>query len=507
MKTDYSADVARLYETCRHCGGVVSERYVVQAGVVVERLTPPRSAREAFSVLSALNLLNTAVKQPLGRSLVGYGYIKGMASAMYVWLARRRLEHVSQYYDAAADVVYFRVLGVQLSFHHVPLYEEMRLLLGVANVEVQQWDGLRLQLVALPLYLMANTAVVRVCDGEEQRVRQRLLHFRKPDFESAEDRRLSLGTLRRIRLPVLPRLVEGKGLLSEDKMVSLRLALRFNLWHTSWCTLYRRKDGRLHRLMRYDGHNYLELMHFLVGCTPNVYFRPRASLTVGKLYHLSPRKRVSALSPSEYVMCVAQNSYLVSDGHYSNLLLTYGIALYLARLFPALRFVSTLSYCRRSVHRVCYTYRRLLRVPERSPSRRLKVWLPVDPEGLLRHFSAERLPPTLVREYLDAEDYYQEFEPVWHRGLVGICAYRWHHILKPEYERIDMVNYHARVMRPDGKWAVFSLNEERFITEFVYDRIWFDPVSSIVYGSVAGSTEVLYRFFGRRPRWLVSVGW
>ena len=56
---------------------------MVQAGVVVERLFPPDSARSALCILAALNLLNASVKQPWGARMVTYAYIKGMASCMF----------------------------------------------------------------------------------------------------------------------------------------------------------------------------------------------------------------------------------------------------------------------------------------------------------------------------------------------------------------------------------------------------------------------------------------
>lgn len=492
MQPDYSAEVGRLYANCLDHALPLNEEYTLRAGLTVERLFPPTTAGEAFQILAALNLLNAVVKQPWGRSLVGYAYIKGMAAHMLQWLIRHPVDGVSPYWDAVDRIVYFSVWGVQLSFHYIPMTEELLACIAEACLPRQRWVGIQLQKIAVEVYLLA-VGDDRPYDVHEERyVRHVLTHCwlppgeepqQEPQQPQLEERYPDLGS----QQPCMP--------FCEDKMLSLHTALHFHIWRQGAFTLWRRKDCRPMPVVRYDGTNYSAAMNYLLACEPRIPQRPRKRLIKGALYYVSPKKHITCMNRASYVLCLTQNSYLRTEQGYRNLCITYGIARYLGLLYPTMKFITTLNINHLSEQRVFYSYNELCRVPLLSPARMLKVWMVIDTKNLLDDFSTDMLPQALVDDYLQAEDYYQEFEIVHDsRGRKGIVAYRRHTILPTAYRDIQLHNYHAHVLGDNGRWAIFSLNREHFTTGFIYSHIWYDGFRAAIMGMVDGMEQVIYAF-------------
>ena len=508
MNEDYSAEVRRVYELRDGTNEEIHERYIWQAAMVVERLFPPRNARETFSVLIALNLLNAAVKLPVGEECVSYSYIKGMAACLFLSLARRPQSGVHVYMNVKEQVTYFRVLGVQISFHHLPLYLEIRKILTRVNLDPQHWDGLRLQEIAMSLYLMGNPQVERIDDERMNAIRYKLLHFRKPRLKTLNCQQPNtdicqpLYSLRcpRIRIPrqwPAPPFESERGKLvyQEHSLLSLYTAIRFNIWKSDRFVLYRRRDHRMYRVIRYDGNNYGEVMRYLTEWNPRLNRRKKSSLKIGRLYHVTPQMRIRVLGPYQHLQLISQNNYLCCGSEYRNLCVTYGIATFLASRFPSLRFVSVLNCNRIRTRRRRYTLEGLLSLPSRSRAREMKVWLIEDVNQELRSFDISQFPWGLVHEYLLAEDYYRDYEITRCGSLRGIRAFSCHQLLPPMFEQVIIRNQYARVKELGGKWAVYSLGGERFVSGFIYDRIWYDEEIAAVCGSVNGRLVVLYRFY------------
>lgn len=494
MTSDYSADVRRLYESCYNCGQPLNEEYVLRAGIVVERLFPPSTARDTFVVLAALNLLNAAVKLPWGSRVVTYGYIKGMASCLMLHILEHPVEGVRVYFDDQEHVAYFKAMGVQISFHYIPIYRDLAVWMPEMTCERQQWAGMQLQRIAVDLFRLAVSDDVLYSYSDEQYVRHVMLNFRRPFLPHSPD------------LPVryIPKIRGQKGLDpidDEDKMQSLAIALSFNIWRLDDFVLWRRKDYKIMPVMRYDGKNYDRLMDYLLCGNTRIYRRPRSTLEVGKLYYVSPQMQICCINRSNYIQRLCQNNYVVVGNRFCNLLITYGIARYLAFLHPTLKFVCTLNYNRLCEHRVYYTYNELQRLPLPSPARMLKVWLVVDTNNLLDGFDAATLPQSLIDDYLQTEEYYQEFEVFTNaNGLQGLIAYRGHILLEARYRCIHLYNYHAHVQGLNGLWAIYSLGSEKFSTGFVYNSIWYDKGNASIMACRGRKTVVIYRFRVRQMK-------
>ena len=450
----------------------ITPKLVFQAAFIVEELFPPKDADEAFSILTALNLLNAAVKLPWGSKLTTYGYVKGFAACLFTAQAYLQLPSVAIYWDKQEDVAYFRIHGVQISFHHVTRFADFIEVLPLVNHTPQQWDGLRLQLVGAELFLMANT----------------------PKQCSPQDKKYLKYTMQNFAPPDLSELKRQNRTRYANGYAMLRLVLNFNIWRSDLFILHRRKDHRDFPVMRYDGQNYRELMMFLTDKHPQVSQRSRKTLTAGRLYYITPQMRISSLQVSRYILCLTQNNYLRIGHTLYNLCLSYSMARYLSMLFPTLLFVNTLNYNRLKSAQKYYACKDIATVPLDSEARRLKVWMAVDIRGQLQDFDTSTLPAWLVNDYVNTEEYYQKFEFTYHNNHFGILAYRQFRLLPPIYKRIFITNYYAQVTRDDGKIAIYSLHEERFVSGFVYDRVWYDNIHCAILGLCNGETTIIYQF-------------
>ncbi|WP_304379543.1 hypothetical protein, partial [uncultured Parabacteroides sp.] len=77
---------------------------------------------------------------------------------------------------------------------------------------------------------------------------------------------------------------------------SLDLALNFDFSKSTKFELYRRKDNRSFRFIRYDGKNYDELYEFLQDKDNSVLIPPSKRLYPGKLYNVNGKNKFQAIS-------------------------------------------------------------------------------------------------------------------------------------------------------------------------------------------------------------------
>lgn len=453
---DMGHAVRRIYYS-GEVATVPTRQHMQVALDTIARCYLPSDAHDTFALLAALNLLNAIIKLPWGRSVLTYSYIKTTVAQLYDYLATYPVAGVSIYHDADKRITYFSVMGVQVSFHYVNFTHAPRHL-GTR----QTWDGIRLQLIGVELLELA-------------------LSLLRP--RTMATTQVILSTQAKAR----PHHEPGDG--------SLALALSFNLWRTEACTLFRRRDQRPLRVMRFTGSNETELNSFLKGSHNLIPTRPHHELFAGIHYTVGSQMRIVAIHPRDYIRLLCQYNHLISGKQHCNLLLTYGLARHLTRCIPTLRFVCTLITNRISIRNRVFTHAMLCRVPLNSRMRRLKVWMPYDPNYVLQHFDIGELPQNLVDEYMATEDYYEDYEIIERQGLKGLYAYRRHHLLPPVYLDIVVRNFHAYVQRADGRWAIYSLGRECFVTDFIYSRIWYDRRRGIIYGNVGSTPTVIYQFF------------
>ena len=441
----------------------ISVEMAIRAKELALKHFPPRNLDEVFVTLTSLNLLNAYVKLPGKYSVANYTYIKGVAGMLFDYIDDHPIKGISIYNNDREHVTYFRIYGLQISFHYV-IFQKKK---SHRMHRPQTWDGLRLQLVSPEIFLMATS---------------RMTVPRQPSLPFTKLR--SICGLGDRPLPA-----------RENMRDSFVWSMRFDITKASSFLLYRRKDDVTISFIRYDGSNFsrivgkLRLWNKLIP-VPKEIVMPRQ-----RLLFVCPQLRIYPLLPDHYTDILARNNYLVVNNKYYNLLLSYKLALYIAERYPSVRFVSTLNANRAKVKTRIYGYRGLLSVPNGSYSRSLKVWLPIDKKKVLTTLSMHHIPKCLLDDYEETEDYYQEYEITFKNGLKGLFAYRRHHILKPKYRDIVINHYHASIQNEDGMWALYSLLGERFKTGFCYDSINFDKEKYIVYGQIGKVDEVLYSFF------------
>ena len=112
--------------------------------------------REVFLYLSAINLLNAAIKQAEYKKELGYGFIKGTALlAAKIIITRYRYNDIRYYYDMVDKCLYIDVYGVVFSFHNI--LEDPLIIETAAKSEKIVWPEIRLQRIATPLFELAKS--------------------------------------------------------------------------------------------------------------------------------------------------------------------------------------------------------------------------------------------------------------------------------------------------------------------------------------------------------------
>ena len=489
--------------------GSVSEAYALKAAAVVEDGFPPQTADDVYRLTAALNLLNAVAKQPFGNLVTSYPYIKGMAACLFLWLLYHPLEHVDIYWNPEAQLTYFRIYGRQFSFHYVPLLSSYQSVMQQRQLQEILWDGVQRQRIAVKLFDEAAGCLPRLPRRRQRALRQLMTGF---GLQQLMDRISSMKQVEQlVQKDELLRQTDNSNLrrrnwttgkgemngpmpnISSWKWRSMSLALKFNPWRVESFELTRRGDSWKVRVARYDGCNYADVVRTIAGNRPELFPSPDIRLVRGHHYFLRRSNwRWKNLTILRCLLLLAHYNYLTVEGQRYNLCITYALACHLGQQFPKLRFLNVLNYSRMTVHRRLYTYRALLSVPPRSKSRCLKVWMVVDREFLLRDFDLGSLPPLLWRQYASAPDYYQFFQRVEHRGRVGLVAYSRFHLLRTVYADIHVSGHYAQVMNDEGKWAIYSLMKERFESDFIYDRIWYDHERFAVMALVDGQPVVIH---------------
>lgn len=108
-----------------------------------------------FRVLSALNLLNAAIKDKRWKRQLSYGFIKGRASMLFdQWIANP-VEGVAVYYSREERAVFFEVDGVVFSYHCIRLSEGIRSFIQSPKNRPIEWAGIRLQKIPVELLDLA----------------------------------------------------------------------------------------------------------------------------------------------------------------------------------------------------------------------------------------------------------------------------------------------------------------------------------------------------------------
>lgn len=468
----------------------LQRQHVAVAEELVLRLFPPSDTMTTFQLLAALNLLNAAVKTPWGREMVGYDFIKGYAGLLFQHVNEQHIPDVDTYWDKTSHIAYFRVYGVQISFHYIIMSKALVRMMPQINTRSQKWTGQQLQHIAVEVFLLACPTAMESqyhLDGPVRKV-----------FFSSPLRKRRKRFLRKIPMGERGTKKHFPTPTFEHGVQALSIALRFNIWRTDCFTLYSKRNNRALRVIRFDGNNHQQLNDFLRQRYSYVCDREKQTLTIGKHYFVSPQLHIIRVSPSRYVRLLTHHCFLMHRDRCWNLCITYEIALWLSLRYPRLYFVNILNANREIVRTRYYRYASLLRVPAHSKARCMRIWMVVDNHWDLQDFDIKMLPASLIEGYLRSKEFWNTYQVVRHKNLYGIYAHCRYHLLDTVYPDILIRNNYAVVMRSDGKKAIYSLCLERFVTDFQFDRFWFDIPNFTLYGVSNNSHTVIFRLMPQK---------
>lgn len=517
--------------------------YAALAAIVVEQGFPPVDQQDVLRTVTALNLLNAIIKQPDGRRLTSYHYIKGMVACLFVWLLYHPQEGVEIDWDSEEDITYICVGGTQYSFHYVPLVRHYVRLTNRQGLTPQTWDGEQRQLIAAELLCSAldrqmpvmeeeetEELLVMMCrynlrqvinrinalDGVEPIVRElppEQVASRQQMDTLREKRQQGIQQIKQLHTFVerhLPHPHSSRAKYGGWKqqaapwkdnpkyrpLYDLTIALKFSGWWEEEMELSRDSDSHCYQVVRYTGNNYRHLVSSLVNGRPLYYIRPERLMRKGWHYFIQRTNwQWTHMTYTRYLLMKAHYNYVTIEGKSHNLCITYGLARYLACAYPKLRFINVLNFTRFKVHRKVYSNQDLKRVPLYSKARQLKVWMVADPLLLLGNLDVESLPKQLIADYVAAPDYNDFFRIVHRNGRVGLLAYSRYHLLPPIYRQIQLYGHYAHVMNEEGKWADYSLLLEEFETDFIFDKIYYDPYLYVVIGCLGNDQVILHDMF------------
>ena len=133
----------------------IDENVVDEAMGVINKINVT-DANSLFYFLSAINLLNAAIKTEKYKSRLFYEFIKTRVSAVADCVLKNATSFYDSklYYDKNQKCLYFEVYGVIFSFHQIK--ETKQILIVAANNPPITWTGIRLQRIAQNIFLFAK---------------------------------------------------------------------------------------------------------------------------------------------------------------------------------------------------------------------------------------------------------------------------------------------------------------------------------------------------------------
>ncbi len=384
---------------------------ILLAADVIENRFPPKNLEDVMSLLASLNLLNAAVKMPIGKGVTTYSYIKGHVGLLFIWLLDHPVEGVDIYYDNEESLTYFKVPGYQFSFHQVPLLAFY--IPRLTQLKPQKWDGLKLQPIAVEVFqsisnqkeMLSNYSndelVYKMCSFTRTNMRSILLEIngtellicRKGSFKSLNKK---FRIEEKIAFPYK---------ISEDKERCLYLALKFNGFNYMEYEHYRIEDPYSIIVVYYDGSNYERMMHLFYGRKTRMML-PESELKKGTHYYMDKSNRkLKALTFEQHCIFRIKYPYLIFHNRCFSLCISYNIAVYISKFFPDIRFVNLLNCNNIEVDIQIYTADLLEREPQDSRARYVKAWIVIDEHYGLKRCNYFAIPKELRKECYNMPEY------------------------------------------------------------------------------------------------------
>ena len=151
-----SEDIIKLYDQLEGDESQPIDGSVVDEAISIINNRSAIDSKSLFLLLSALNLLNAAIKIEKHKSQLYYGFIKSKVSKIADVIIQdpTSFASTSLFYDSVQKCMYFEVFGVIFSFHQI---FETKLIKNVASKNTPiQWTGVRLQRIAQRVYELAK---------------------------------------------------------------------------------------------------------------------------------------------------------------------------------------------------------------------------------------------------------------------------------------------------------------------------------------------------------------
>ena len=384
---------------------------ILLAADVVEYRFPPKNLEDVMSLVASLNLLNAAIKMPIGKEVTTYHYIKGHVGILFVWLLYHPVEGVDIYYDKEERIAYLKVPGFQFSFHQVPFVTFF--LPRFAQLLPQKWDGLKLQPIAVEVFQSISNQKEKLSNYSNDELVNKMRYY------SLNDSRAKLSDISGIDLMISrkkPSIIINKKSkiydtirfpckMSDDKIRCLYLALKFNGFNYIEYEHYRIDDPNRIFVVCYDGCNYERMMQLFYGRKLRKLF-PENELEIGKHYYLDrSNMQLKALTFEQHCIFRIKYPNLIFCNRYFSLCITYNLAVYLSKIFPDLRFVNLLNCYDYEAENQIFTADLLAHEPQESRARYEKVWIVIDENNSLRFCNHYAIPIELFEEYKNMPDY------------------------------------------------------------------------------------------------------
>lgn len=132
----------------------ITDKEIKSAKKILYRFNAIYDTNHLFLVLSAINLLNAAIKKKEYKKKLGYSLIKTKASLLLELLIKGdSMNCVTYYYNAEEKCMYVKVYGVIFSFHNI---SESDIILNTAPQNIIEWTGIKLQAIPIEVFELAK---------------------------------------------------------------------------------------------------------------------------------------------------------------------------------------------------------------------------------------------------------------------------------------------------------------------------------------------------------------
>lgn len=271
-------------------------------------------------------------------------------------------------------------------------------------------------------------------------------------------------------------------------------ALNFNLFRADCFVLYRRRDDRLFRFVKYNGKNYDFLKRYLSQGNENIHIQAEEKLNPGTIYNINGKMKFETIDTRAMGQIIAANNYLVVKGQQHNLLFSFETARWLLMNYEGIKLKTSIelnanNYTKAPVYD---DVSQLDNLPAESMLRKYKVWFALGfKDGQI---DVDAIPMEVLIAENTSPDCYQEYEIFEKDGLKGITTIgdNPQTVIPAEYTDVRIEYYRAHLRNKAGKWGIIALKGGRTLADFIYDEISIDMDLGIIKGYLDREETIIF---------------